>query len=111
MRADPNWPAAAAEAAWTLATHPGLELRDGAAALRLARLACEATQYRNARLLDTLAAAHAEAGQFDQALAVARQAHEVAASGRDKKLEQEIPRRMEAYKGHQPFRQDQGRPR
>lgn len=54
--------------AWILATTPEDALRDGAEAVRLAELACETTDRRNANYLDTLAAAYAEVGRFDDAV-------------------------------------------
>ena len=53
--------------AWIYATHPESRYRDGARAVELLRpLAASADS--DANLLDTLAAAYAEAGQFDEAL-------------------------------------------
>lgn len=59
---DANW------AAITMATSTHPEGRDGKAALILARHACEATGYRNAQYIATLAAAYAEVGEFEQAI-------------------------------------------
>lgn len=53
--------------AWALATSPVAAYRDGPAAIRYARRACELTSWKSAPELDTLAAAYAEAGQFDKA--------------------------------------------
>ncbi len=64
--------------AWTLATDPQPALRDGRLALELARRACELTDWREPNLTDTLAAAHAELGQWDEAERVQRQAVELA---------------------------------
>jgi len=54
--------------AWFLATASNAELRDGTRAVQEARLAAELTDHQEAAILDTLAAAHAEAGDFDQAV-------------------------------------------
>jgi len=54
--------------AWFLATCPVKALRDGKRAVDLARKACEATQWKQWNCLDTLAAACAEAGDFDEAV-------------------------------------------
>jgi tetratricopeptide (TPR) repeat protein len=59
---DANW------AAMTLAASSHPQARDGKAALILARHACEATGYRNARYVATLAAAYAEEGDFARAI-------------------------------------------
>jgi hypothetical protein len=53
--------------AWNLATGPE-NLRDGKRAITHAKKACELTDYRNPGALETLAAAHAEAGNFKEAV-------------------------------------------
>jgi membrane associated rhomboid family serine protease len=53
--------------AWLLATCPVADVRDGARAVRFARAACERDDWRNAAFIDTLAAAYAEAGKFEEA--------------------------------------------
>jgi tetratricopeptide (TPR) repeat protein len=60
--------------AWLLATSPDPSLRDPQRAVRLAETVCEATRYRLASALDTLAAAYAAANRLDDAIRVARQA-------------------------------------
>ena len=54
--------------AWGLATSPMDERRDGKRAVKLATKACELTEYKNANLVDTLAAAYAEGGDFNKAV-------------------------------------------
>jgi hypothetical protein len=58
--------------AWLLATCPDNTVRNGPVALDLARQVC--SQHPRPRYLATLAAAHAEVGDFGQALSVANQA-------------------------------------
>lgn len=55
-------------AARLLATCPDDAIRDGKKAVELATKACELASWKNAYYLDTLAAAHAEAGQFADAV-------------------------------------------
>jgi tetratricopeptide (TPR) repeat protein len=57
-----------AEIAWSLATAREAEVRDGALARKLADEAAELTEHKNASILDTLAAACAETGDFDAAV-------------------------------------------
>jgi tetratricopeptide (TPR) repeat protein len=57
--------------AWLLATCPDAHIRDGVQAVKYARRACELTHYGVTRLVGTLAAACAEAGRFDDAIAAA----------------------------------------
>jgi tetratricopeptide (TPR) repeat protein len=53
--------------AWVLATSPDDELRDGKRALELATKAAEMTNHETPHVLSTLAAAHAETGDFESA--------------------------------------------
>lgn len=54
--------------AWLLATSGDASVRDGKEAVGHARRAAEATNYLDANILDTLAAAYAESGDFEQAV-------------------------------------------
>ena len=70
---DRDWPERAAEQAWHAATSPGSETPLPEKTLQLARQACEATEPNTPpRYLDALAAAYANAGQFEQAAATAQ---------------------------------------
>ena len=51
-----------------LATAPDAKLRDGKKAVEAAKKAVDMLKYRDGRFLDTLAAAYAEAGEFDKAV-------------------------------------------
>jgi tetratricopeptide (TPR) repeat protein len=53
--------------AWILATCPEPGLRDGRLSIESAMKACELTNWAYPRLIETLAAAHAEAGDFNAA--------------------------------------------
>jgi len=60
--------------AWLLATCPDKALRDGPRAVTLAEQACKLTQNQTTVFLGTLAAAQAEAGRFEEAIATAQKA-------------------------------------
>jgi serine/threonine protein kinase len=62
------------EHAWLLATSPDAQLRDGSNAVVFAGQAVAATHRQNPEYLATLAAAYAESGQFDKAIAVQNEA-------------------------------------
>jgi tetratricopeptide (TPR) repeat protein len=64
---DPAYADAHGNIAWILATHPDAALRDPKKALEYALVEAKRTGMTNAEALDTLAAAHAANGQFDEA--------------------------------------------
>jgi Flp pilus assembly protein TadD len=78
LRFSPDDPRALNNLAWILAANPRSEIRDGAEAVRLAEHACQITHDSEPLFLGTLAAAYAEAGRFDEAVATAQHAHDVA---------------------------------
>jgi tetratricopeptide (TPR) repeat protein len=79
----PDSPRMLDEIAWLLATYPDSKSRDGTEAVRLAEHACDLTERKIPALLDTLAAAHAEAGDFPRAIAAAEEALNRARSSGD----------------------------
>lgn len=60
--------------AWRLATLPDNTHRNGPEAIRVATRACEATSFTEENLVDTLAAAYAETGQWNKAVSTEQQA-------------------------------------
>ena len=71
----PETPGLLNDYAWLLATSPVEELRDGMRAVAVAERAIASLEgAAGANELDTLAAAHAEAGEFEAAVDVARRA-------------------------------------
>ena len=98
---DPDFVAAQNDLAWTLATAPQPAQRDGAEALRLAQNACEASNHKDPTYLDTLAAANAEAGRFDEAARWAQAA--LALAGNDPGLKKDVAERLAAYEQGKPW--------
>jgi tetratricopeptide (TPR) repeat protein len=86
--------------AWIWATCPEAAIRDGARAVESARKAVELTEGKRADCLDALAAAHAERGEFDEAVKRAEQAVELARES--EKLAYRA--RLEAYRQGQAWR-------
>jgi serine/threonine-protein kinase len=84
-----------------LATCPDDKVRDGERAVEYATAACERSDWKNPFCLDTLAAAYAEAGQFDEAVR-----HQTRALG-DPKLKGDLrtaaTERLELYRQKKPF--------
>jgi TPR repeat protein len=88
-------------AAWLLSTSDDARLRDGVAAVELAEKAAGTTKHKDPMILDTLAAAYAEANQFDKAVATQKEA--IAASKRDSERE-ELEVRLKLYQDKKPYR-------
>jgi tetratricopeptide (TPR) repeat protein len=97
LEADPDCLPALNNLAWHLAAHPDIALRNGAEAVRHAKAAAALTEHEDASVLDTLAAAYAEAGDFDQAVKTGSRALEIARRKGDGALETGIRRAVESY--------------
>jgi tetratricopeptide (TPR) repeat protein len=91
---------------WVLATSPIDAIRNGKEALELALKACEATDYKEAHILSTLAAAYAETGDFEKAREWATKAVEAGKAKGHEQLEQ-LEKELEAYKANKPWREEQ----
>jgi tetratricopeptide (TPR) repeat protein len=104
----PNDFAALRATAWLLATCPEPRLRNGAQAYALAvraiALAGGAAQVKDPALFDTLAAAYAEKGQFEDAVLTARRAAELARASRQPDVAAAIERRAALYASRLPYR-------
>jgi tetratricopeptide (TPR) repeat protein len=90
--------------AWVLATSPDEKLRDGRRAVELATKACEVTQYKKPHILSTLAAAHAETGDFETAIKWSTEAVKLGRDELPDQLEQ-LEKELESYKRHEPMRE------
>jgi tetratricopeptide (TPR) repeat protein len=98
----PEWPEALNNLAWLLATSPDPKLRDPERALDLARQAKALADYKMPLVLDTLAAAQAGVGDFDQAEQNATQAAQMATDTEQPQLVEKIQRRLDSYRNGQP---------
>jgi len=97
-------PAVANNLAWLLATASDDGVRDGVEAVRLARNASEVTSRKVAKILGTLAAAHAEQGDFDAAVRIAGEALERAQETDEAEVIPELRQRLAQYENKQPTR-------
>jgi tetratricopeptide (TPR) repeat protein len=91
--------------AWLLATSAQTSLRNGEQALQLARRANDATGRKNPVILGTLAAAFAEAGQFDEARSSAREAVALAQSAGRQDLVQRLNSQLQFYEARSAYHQ------
>ncbi len=98
----PDYNEAANKLAWILATCPDGAYRNGAEAVALmeSRIGSED---RSPSSLDTLAAAYAEAGRFEQAVATAEQALELARQQQATDLANKIVSRLGLYRQQRPY--------
>lgn len=78
LRLDPTNSDVNSSLAWFHASCRDAQFRDGPKAVRYAQQACGVTNYAIWNQVGTLAAAYAEAGQFDQAVKWARRSYELA---------------------------------
>jgi len=100
LKLEPGWRHAANDLAWILATSPDPALRDPEQAVRLLE-AVRREEEPLPELLDTLAAAYAAAGRFDDAVRTADQA--LALAKRQSKLAADIRARRALYRSGRPY--------
>lgn len=98
---DPTSPGACNNIAWSLATNPNAKLRDGEIAVEFATKGCELTEWKDLMILDTLAAACAELGDFDAAVTWQTKAIELSSNEKEK---EDLGTRLKLYLEKQPFR-------
>jgi tetratricopeptide (TPR) repeat protein len=80
LRLTHDFPDAMNELARLLACAPEADVREGVEAVKLAEKACAMTNHQQADMLTTLAAAYAEVDRFEDAIATAQRARDLAAS-------------------------------
>ncbi|REK19275.1 MAG: hypothetical protein DWQ37_01400 [Planctomycetota bacterium] len=89
--------------AWLLATSPEADNRDGEEAVRWAELACQVAGETDLEVMDTLAIALAENGQFDKAIDVSERLLD-AASDRPSLVE-DVKSHIKLYEASRPYRE------
>jgi WD40 repeat protein/tetratricopeptide (TPR) repeat protein len=94
--------------AWLQATSLKAELRNGTKAIEYATKACELTKWKNAGYVDTLAAAYAEAGDFDSAVKWQKEAINLLTTEKEPAGWQGQPdfdERLKLYQSGKPYRE------
>jgi tetratricopeptide (TPR) repeat protein len=104
LRIKPDRPLVENNLAWLLATLAPADGGDPVRAVTMAERICQLTDYRMPPYLDTLAAAYASAGRFDDAVAIARKAIDLANSAGLPQVAKQIESRLQLYRRGQPYR-------
>lgn len=103
LRIEPNNSAVMNHLAWALATSTVADVRNARRSISLARRACQLTQFQRADMLSTLAAAYAEAGDFDNAVRWAQQALEL--DDLDQETTERLREELDSYEDETPWRE------
>jgi tetratricopeptide (TPR) repeat protein len=104
-RLKPNDPDVARLVAWVMATHDASQGGDPLRGVELAERACSLAGRRDFACLDTLGAAYASAGRFDEAVLTAREAWQLAQAAGQGAMAEEIHIRLQLYRDHRPYRE------
>lgn len=104
IRLDPKLSVGHNNLAWLRATCPNAKLRDGKRAVESATKACELSEWKGWHELGTLAAAHAENGDFKDAVKWQRKAIELGTD--DKEFLDRAEQRLKLYEKGAPHRQE-----
>lgn len=93
---------ALSDRAWFQATCPNASFRNGRQAVKDAKAACSIMAWKDENMIDTLAAAYAETGDFDSAARYAARA--LAVKGIEPDDTKRIQRHLALFEQHQPIR-------
>ncbi len=94
--------------AWFLATNPDARSRNGAEAVPLAERTCQLTHYQIIAAINTLAAADAEAGRFEEAITNAQLACSMALKSGDEALWRQSESLLNLFRRHRPYHEKLG---
>ena len=103
---NPDYGLAYNHLAWVFATAPNAVLRNGKRAVELAERAVELD--RDAHNLNTLSAAYAEVGRFDEAIRTQLQAIALLKKEDENRYMADFQRHLERYNAHKPWRMPAG---
>jgi Flp pilus assembly protein TadD len=103
LRLDPKDPIFYNQLAWVRATCPTASTRNGKEAAEMANKACELSEWKNWTYIDSLAAAEAESGDFENAVKHQKQALDMAGPADPERAE--ASQRLALYEKKQPYHQ------
>ena len=104
VRVDPDRALAFNDLAWLRATCVVAEFRDGAKAVEEATKASELTNWKKAHYVGTLAAAYAEAGDFDSAVKWQKKTIDLLTE-EEEELRADFEERLKLYQSGKPYRE------
>jgi tetratricopeptide (TPR) repeat protein len=102
---DPGHPEVDINLAWLLATSSDADIRDGRRAVELAERGCRIIGFKEPIPVGILAAAYAEAGRFEEAIATAQKACALASASGEQNLLKRNQELLALYRAHQPYHQ------
>ncbi len=105
LLARPDFPDALDGLAWILCTSTNAEFREGGEALKMSTRAVELAGRNDAMKLKTLAAAQAEAGDFEKALAALNEAENLAVKSSNTTLVETLKRMRTQFQIFKPWRE------
>lgn len=100
----PDFPDALDGLAWIICTSPDAKLRNAEQAIGMSERACDLTGRKDPAKLKTLGAAYAEAGRFEEAVAVTQAAHDLAANAKRDALAEECRAMVKQFQASKPWR-------
>jgi protein O-mannosyl-transferase len=103
LRWQPDNPDALNNLAWIRAANANPAVRNGGEAVQFAQRACGLTRFQSPMLVGTLAAAYAEAGRFEEAVATAQKARDLALASNQKELADRNQKLLELYQSHRAY--------
>lgn len=101
----PDWTDALNTLSWALATHPDAKIRNGNEAVTLATRAVSVTRGNDPGLLDTLAAAYAEARKFSNAVYAEQRAIQTATNSKQTNSLPEFELHLKSFQTQKPWRE------
>jgi len=108
IRLSPNFADALNHLAWILATNPDSQIRNAGEAVALAEHACEVTGYKKPVMLQTLAAAYAEAGRFDDAVSASEKAQRLFTASNQEEFARRNEKLLEIFRGRHAYHEAAG---
>jgi len=103
IRIKPDWAEPVNSLAWVLAVNEKAAILNPDRAVKLARRACELTDYKKPEFLDTLAVAYAAGSDFGKAIEITKNALELCQSPEKETLRKELESRLVFYKAGRPY--------